>query len=142
MIMEIYGRILEFLSSPKKRKVCILILLVSILIIIAMFNCSAPLPYDSPRIMICEKCGYRQQLRLAEKLKCPKCAKEMGYLWKCMTCRYEFQYSPPKIKRLYANEEEFRLAKINSCRCPNCDSVETFIVTILNMPDKKPEAPK
>ena len=140
--MEIYGRILDFLSSPKNRKICILILLASILIIIVMFSCSSTEPYDSPRIMICEKCSYRKQLGASEKLKCPKCAKAMGSLWKCMICRYEFQYRPPSIRVSYPNEEAFRLAKINSCRCPNCDSVETFIVTILNMPEKKPEPPK
>lgn len=140
--MEIYGRILDFFCSPKKRKIFILVLLTLTFVIIIMHSCTSSVPYDSPKIMICEKCGYRQQLRQAEKIKCPKCGKEMGCLWKCMTCRYEFEYNPQKERASYRTEEEFRKAKIKSCRCPNCDSLETFPVTARNMPEKIPAPAK
>lgn len=136
--MEIYSNIADFLSSPKRRKILIILFLFSALIIILMLNRSAPIANDSPRIMICEKCAYRQQLRGAEKLKCPKCGKEMGALWKCMICSYEFECFPSKSKGPYASEEAFRRAKIDACRCPNCNSEETFPVTSRNMPDKVP----
>lgn len=136
--MEIYNRMANFMNSPKRRKILIILFLLLALIIILMLNRSAPVKNDSPRIMICEKCGYRQQLRLAEKLKCPKCGREMGYLWKCMTCSYEFECLPSKTKGSYDTEEAYRRAKIDACRCPNCNSVETFPVTSQNMPDKIP----
>ncbi|MFA6291858.1 MAG: hypothetical protein WC637_08770 [Victivallales bacterium] len=128
--------------SPTGRRISILLLLVAVLIISLMWGFSEPVRYDSPKIMVCEKCGYRQQLGTAGKLKCTKCDKEMGCLWKCMTCSYEFEYMPPKTKGSYGTEEAFRLAKIEAGRCPNCNSVETFPVTTRNMPEKTPAPSK
>lgn len=136
--MEFKGLVAELFISPTWRKLSVLLFLAAVLIIVVMWSFPSPARYDSPKIMICEKCGYRQQLRAEEKLKCPKCGKGMGYLWKCMTCRYEFEYLPSKKREAYDTEEAFRQAKIDSCRCPNCNSVETFPVTALNMPDKIP----
>ena len=140
--MEIKGQIAEMFFSSKRRKIAIILFLTAAFIIIVMLNCSAPVVYDSPQIMICDKCNYRQELHFAKKLNCPKCGQEMGYLWKCMICRYEFEYRPVKNKVTYNSEEEFRKAKIESCRCPNCNSVETFPVTARNMPEKIPAPAK
>jgi Zn finger protein HypA/HybF involved in hydrogenase expression len=140
--MDIIHYIVSFFSSPKIRKISIVLLLMSGLIIAIVRNCSVPVLYDSPKIMICDNCGYRQQLRLSEKLKCPKCRRDMGTLWKCMTCSFEFEYRPVKLKSSYDSEEAFRRAKINSCKCPNCESEETFLVTVRNMPEKNPETAK
>lgn len=129
-------------SRPGHLKTSIVLLLTSGIIIAIVRNCSGPAVYDSPKIMICDNCGYRQQLRLSEKLNCPKCRREMGSLWKCMACSFEFEYRPVKLKSSYDSEEAFRQAKIDSCKCPNCDSEETFLVTVRNMPEKNPATAK
>lgn len=140
--MGIIHYIVSFFNSPKKRRISLVLLLTSGLIIAIVQNCSSPVLYDSPRIMICDNCGYRQQLKFAEKLSCPKCRKSMGCLWKCMTCNYEFKYNPPRTRGAHESEEAFRQVMIDSSKCPNCDSVETFPVTVWNMPEKNPATAK
>ncbi len=142
IIMVLKEILADIYISPTGRRISILLLLTAFLIISLMWSFSEPVRYDSPKIMTCEKCGHRQQLGTAEKLKCPKCQKEMGVLWKCATCSYEFEYLAPKTKGSYDTEEAFRRAKIEAGRCPNCNSVETFSVTTRNMPEKTPSPAK
>jgi predicted RNA-binding Zn-ribbon protein involved in translation (DUF1610 family) len=142
VIMKIHCSIADFLSSPKKRNVSIILILAVIFLLVIRWNCSPTVAHVSPGIMVCGECEYRQQLRTDEKLKCPKCGKDMGSLWKCMACRYEFGYLPPNTKGAYDTEEALRRTKIESHRCPNCGSEETFPVTVLNMPEKAPTAVK
>ncbi|MFA6568970.1 MAG: hypothetical protein WCS96_12230 [Victivallales bacterium] len=140
--MEIISGIVGFFNSPARRRISVILLLAAGIVIAIMVNYPSPVVHDSPRIVVCDNCGYRQQLRVAEKLNCPKCHKGMGCLWKCMICRYEYEHRPPKTKVSYDSVEAFRLAKIDSYRCPNCDSVETFPMTTLNMPEKNPASSK
>jgi len=134
--------IVIFFNSPKRRKIALVLLLVLGGVIAIVLNCcSSPAPYDSPEIRICDDCAYRKQLHAAGSLSCPKCGRETGALWKCMKCSYEFEYRRP-AEVSHENEEARRQAVVDSCKCPNCGSVETFPVTVLNMPEKDPALPK
>ena len=132
--------IIIFLKNKKYRNWIILIFLLFLLVILLIFNLTIffqPEPYYSPRILYCDKCERKAVEGKKGICQCPKCQKPVGYLWKCMSCSYEFKIIPAHL----INEgtlAERRKRNIEQYKCPNCKSIETFRVTEINIKDVEP----
>ena len=79
------------------------------------------------KVFICTKCEYQGVMLITDiqEIKCPKCASNVGYGWKCRSCSREFAVRPQKITRVMTKKELMLKQKMES-QCPNCGSFDTF----------------
>ncbi len=129
-----YENVIRFLSVREKRNMLIFWTLIAFLLIL-LTNLFFELRFvqKSYKSTICSNCGLRQEVYtdVLSGFDCKRCGSELGYAMKCSVCQLEFAYIAVPVPDSLSDKDKLKF-KIDSMRCPNCDSVNTS-----RMPAKK-----
>ena len=133
---------MKLLKEPKIRNITILIIIGLIALIVIPYQLSkmfsSKVPEGALRVVICPECKAKYVTRIkdiddkADKRNlCKKCGAHLVFMRKCADCDFEF----PDVKvdianNKYKNTMEKFQAVAEAHRCPNCGSLNTFIISV------------
>lgn len=135
-----YKNVIRFFSVRRKRNMFIFwTLIILLLILLTKLFFELNFVQKSFKNTICPKCGLRQDVYadILSGFECRRCGSELGYAMKCSACQMEFSYIAVPVPDSLSDKDKLKF-KIDSMRCPNCDSVNTFrIPSKKNIPVEK-----